>query len=229
MVGAQSGMPCGEPGMPMVSRPVRNGCSPEDERRAAGRAALLRVGVGEERAFLRDAVDVRRLVAHDAEVVGADVVDADVVAPDDEDVGLLGRGGLRWAGAASALAEPLRLAGACAWAGATQLSRNAPRSAVARKPKASCLRCSWSGPLRVAVMQRDSRSSLPSERARLLRARGGQGTIRRAGLVVASASLASVRPRRFSADWMSRTSSKSCSTHVTKPSSPCRADSADWL
>ena len=47
----------------------------EDERRAAGGAALLRVGVGEERAFLRDAVDVRRLVAHHAEVVGADVVD----------------------------------------------------------------------------------------------------------------------------------------------------------
>ena len=36
----------------------------EDERRAAGRAALLGVGVGEERALLRDAVDVGRLVAH---------------------------------------------------------------------------------------------------------------------------------------------------------------------
>ena len=48
---------------------------PEDERGAARRAALLRVGVGEQRAFLGDAVDVRRLVAHDAQAVGADVVD----------------------------------------------------------------------------------------------------------------------------------------------------------
>ncbi len=38
----------------------------EDERRAAGGAALLRVEVGEHRAFLGDAVDVGRLVAHDA-------------------------------------------------------------------------------------------------------------------------------------------------------------------
>ena len=38
---------------------------------------------------LGDAVDVRRLVAHHAHVVGADVELADVVAPDDEDVGLL--------------------------------------------------------------------------------------------------------------------------------------------
>ena len=42
---------------------------------------------------LRDTVDVRRLVAHHAHVVGADVEAADVVAPDDEDVGffLIGR------------------------------------------------------------------------------------------------------------------------------------------
>ena len=63
-----------------------------DERPAAGGAALLAVPVGEQRAFLGDAVDVGRLVAHHALVVGADVPVADVVAPDDEDVGLLGRG-----------------------------------------------------------------------------------------------------------------------------------------
>ena len=68
-----------------------DGRLPGDERRAAGGAALLAVPVGEERAFLRDAVDVRRLVAHHALVVGADVEAADVVAPDDEDVGLLRR------------------------------------------------------------------------------------------------------------------------------------------
>ena len=81
IVGAQSGMPWSEPGMPIVSRPVRNGCWPEDERRAARRAALLGVGVGEHRAFLGDAVDVRRLVAHDAVVVGADVVHAEAPRP----------------------------------------------------------------------------------------------------------------------------------------------------
>ena len=66
-----------------------DGRLPGDERRAAGGAALLAIPVGEERAFLGDAVDVRRLVAHHAHVVGADVELADVVAPDDEDVGLL--------------------------------------------------------------------------------------------------------------------------------------------
>jgi hypothetical protein len=59
----------------------------QDERRAAGRAALLGVGVREQRAFSRDPVDVRRPVAHDRVGVSADVVDADVIPPDDEDVG----------------------------------------------------------------------------------------------------------------------------------------------
>ena len=58
-----------------------------DEGRAAGGAALLAVVVGEGHAFAGDAVDVRRLVAHHAAVVVADVPGADVVAPDDEDVG----------------------------------------------------------------------------------------------------------------------------------------------
>ena len=60
----------------------------EDEGGTAGGAALLGVEVGEQRAFLGEAIDVGRLVAHHTEVVGADVVDADVVAPDDEDVRL---------------------------------------------------------------------------------------------------------------------------------------------
>ena len=60
-----------------------------DERRAAGRAALLGVVVGEDHPFLGDAVDVRRAVAHHPHRVGADVRLADVVAPDDDDVGLL--------------------------------------------------------------------------------------------------------------------------------------------
>ena len=69
-------------------RTAPEGMLAENERRAARRATLLRVGVGEQRPFLGDAVDVGRLVTHDAEAVGADVVPADVVAPDDQDVGL---------------------------------------------------------------------------------------------------------------------------------------------
>ena len=59
-----------------------------EERRAAGGAGLLAVVVQEAEAFLGDAVDVGRLVAHQAVAVGADVGDADVVAEDDEDVRL---------------------------------------------------------------------------------------------------------------------------------------------
>ena len=56
---------------------------------AFGGAGLLAVVVGEQRAFLRDTVNVGRLVAHHALVVGADVPVADVIAPDDEDIGFL--------------------------------------------------------------------------------------------------------------------------------------------
>jgi hypothetical protein len=66
-----------------------------DERSASGGAALLAVPVGEHRALAADAVDVGRAVAHDAHVVGADVVPADVVAHDEQDVRLAtGRLGL---------------------------------------------------------------------------------------------------------------------------------------
>ena len=57
-----------------------------DERGAAGGATLLAVVVGERHAFARDAVDVRRHVAHHAAAVVADVPGADIVTPDDENV-----------------------------------------------------------------------------------------------------------------------------------------------
>ena len=60
-----------------------------DERRSPRRAALLGVVVDEHHAFLGDPVDVRRLVAHQAVRIGADVGKPDVVAEDDEDVRLL--------------------------------------------------------------------------------------------------------------------------------------------
>ncbi len=59
-----------------------------DERCAAGGAALLGVVVGEDHPFMGDAVDVGRTKAHQSHGVGADVGLADVIAPDDDDVGL---------------------------------------------------------------------------------------------------------------------------------------------
>ncbi|MNN50694.1 hypothetical protein D3C81_1652930 [compost metagenome] len=64
---------------------------PGNEGGAAGGAAGLAVVVAEDRAFLGDAVDVRCAVAHGATVVGAEVPQADVVAPDHHDVGLVRR------------------------------------------------------------------------------------------------------------------------------------------
>src|SRR6185312_2440506 len=56
----------------------------------AGGATLLAVIVGERHAFVGDAVDVRRPVAHHAPAEVADVPGADVIAPEDQEIGLLG-------------------------------------------------------------------------------------------------------------------------------------------
>src|SRR5262245_18940480 len=58
----------------------------KNERSPAGGAALLRVGVGEQRTFRRDAIYVGRAVSHDAMVVRADVVHANIVAPNNQAV-----------------------------------------------------------------------------------------------------------------------------------------------
>ncbi len=63
---------------------------PQNERCAPRRAALLGVVIGEERPFMRYAVDVRRSASHHAVMVGANVPDADVIGHDDENVRLLG-------------------------------------------------------------------------------------------------------------------------------------------
>src|SRR5262245_30041970 len=80
-------MPCGEPGTPMVNSPVRNGDCP-NKGGAACRAGLLGVNVGENRALIRDAVYVWSLVAHHPAAMGTDVPETDVVAPDDDNIGL---------------------------------------------------------------------------------------------------------------------------------------------
>src|SRR5262245_23841672 len=66
-----------------------------DERRATGRTALLAVPIGEVRTLLGDAVDVRGAIPHHAVVVHADVEPADVVAHDDQNVGLVALSHLR--------------------------------------------------------------------------------------------------------------------------------------
>ena len=82
-------MPMGAPGKPTLVSPVRMMCWPVRNAERPAVHDLLAVILEETNAFLADAVDVRRFVAHQAVAVGADVGDADVVAPDDEDVGLL--------------------------------------------------------------------------------------------------------------------------------------------
>ena len=66
-----------------------DGRLPGDERRASRRATLLPIPIGEPRAFFGDAVDVGRLITHDATVVATRVKPSDVVTHDDEDIGFL--------------------------------------------------------------------------------------------------------------------------------------------
>ena len=70
-----------------------------EEGIAPGSATLLGVIGHEDRAFVADAVDVRRLTDHQAAMVDVRLHPADVVAHDEEDVGLLlllrGCGGIR--------------------------------------------------------------------------------------------------------------------------------------
>jgi hypothetical protein len=61
---------------------------PGDKGGAAGGAALLPIPVGEPRALAGEAVDVRGFIAHHTQVEGAGVIPADIIAPDNEDVGL---------------------------------------------------------------------------------------------------------------------------------------------
>src|SRR5262249_19088063 len=61
-----------------------------DEGRAPGRARLLAIRVRELHSLPGEAIDVRRAVAHHTVAVAAEVGDADVVAPDHQNVRLVG-------------------------------------------------------------------------------------------------------------------------------------------
>ena len=58
----------------------------KDERRTASGTGLLCIRVSEHASFSCQAVNVGRLIAHHAMVVGADVEHAHIIAPDDKDV-----------------------------------------------------------------------------------------------------------------------------------------------
>src|SRR6188768_2941677 len=64
----------------------------QNERGASSGAALLSISIAEDGALVRDAIDVGRTAAHHAAVVGAHVPVANIIAKDDQDVGLLARG-----------------------------------------------------------------------------------------------------------------------------------------
>src|SRR5215467_15046651 len=57
-----------------------------DERCPSGGAALLAIAVGETHAFLGNAVDIGRAVAHQPVAVAAEVGNTDIIAPNDDDV-----------------------------------------------------------------------------------------------------------------------------------------------
>ncbi len=73
-----------------LGQPGPEGHLTGEESRAPGGTALLTVVVGEHRTFVGDAIDVRRRVADHAAAIGTHVEDADIVAENDQDVGLLG-------------------------------------------------------------------------------------------------------------------------------------------
>jgi hypothetical protein len=60
-----------------------------DEGGASGGAALLAVVIGEASTFVGDAVDVWSVVPHLTSAIETDVPPADVITPQDQDIGLL--------------------------------------------------------------------------------------------------------------------------------------------
>ncbi len=73
-----------------LGQPRANAVLSGEERGATGCAGLFAVVMKKANAFLRDAIDVGRFVSHQPITVRADVADADVVAPDDEDIRFFG-------------------------------------------------------------------------------------------------------------------------------------------
>ena len=62
-----------------------------DEGRPTGSTALLSVIVGHHRTFFGEAVDVGGFITHHTVIVGTDVMNPDVIPPDNDNVRLLGQ------------------------------------------------------------------------------------------------------------------------------------------
>ena len=110
-----------------LGKAAANAVLPGQERRAARGARLLAVIVQELDPLATDAVDVRRLVTHQAVRVGADIGDADIVTPDDKDIGLAAR----WTGRRGRCSRAAGVPGAafCACASAPEVIAAAATSA----------------------------------------------------------------------------------------------------
>jgi hypothetical protein len=54
-----------------------------------GGATLLPVPVREQSTFLCDSINVRRLVSHHSPMIGAGIIPADIVTPDDVNIGFV--------------------------------------------------------------------------------------------------------------------------------------------
>ena len=130
MVGASAGMPevrarLADRGQASADRQLAG-----DEVGSAGGTGRLRIVVGEQHALGGEAVEVRRVRAHQAAVVGADVRPADIVAHDEQDVRLgpaqrKARAARAWQGPAAP--------GRTARAARRQLVRAAPPSSMRRR------------------------------------------------------------------------------------------------
>ena len=72
-----------------LGQPCAPGGLPRNKRRASRSAAILRIVIGEQHPFLRNAIDVRRVKTHHPQAVSADVRLTNIITEDDKDVRLL--------------------------------------------------------------------------------------------------------------------------------------------
>ena len=84
---------------PDLGQAGAHGRLPGNEGRTTGSTGLLSIPVGEQGTLFCDAIDVGGLIPHHAQVIGADVELANIVAPDHQDVrlGILSQSGCRHA------------------------------------------------------------------------------------------------------------------------------------
>ena len=64
-----------------------------DEGGTAGGAGIFTIGIGEDRAFFGDTVNIGRAIAHHAHVVGRDIGPADIIAENHQNIRPALRGG----------------------------------------------------------------------------------------------------------------------------------------